>query len=379
MKRFLITCARAPVSLELARNLAKHGHQVFMTDSLRFPLAKNSRSLTQFIISPSPRNNIENYQAALLDIIKTHRIDYLLPMCEESFYIAKIKDTLTPHCDVLCPDFNLMHQLHSKYDILSLCQDTGITLPQTETLDFSREITAETLEGTIVKREFCRFGTDVLLSPTPKNVQHLNDTAPGRILKQEKLYGNEYCTYAIAVKGTVFAQAIYQPTHRLKVAAGIYFKPIVNKKISDFIQAFCQKHEYTGHLGFDIIETKDNIYIIECNPRATSGLHLLEDANLADAFLGVTAQSPAGLQRPKMISLMMILAGLPFAIHQRKVKAWYRDYKQAADVMICKNDNGFSWFQFISLAELIQIAFREKISVREAATQDFEWDGEDIK
>ncbi|WP_298769959.1 ATP-grasp domain-containing protein [uncultured Shewanella sp.] len=379
MKRFLITCARAPVSLELARNLAKHGHQVFMTDSLRYPLAKNSRSLTQFIQSPSPRNNIEHYQTALLDIIQTHEIDYLLPMCEESFYISKIKDKLTAHCEVLCPDFELMQQLHSKYDILSLCQNTGISLPKTEQLDFSSAIATEMLSNCIVKREFCRFGTDVLLSPTPKSVQHLFDTGYGRILKQEKIQGNEYCTYAIAVQGKVFAQAIYQPTHRLKVAAGIYFKPIVNQKISDFIQAFCQKHQYTGHLGFDIIETPDDIYIIECNPRATSGLHLLEDANLADALLGVSTQHLPHFQQPKMISLMMVLAGLPFAIRQRKVKAWYRDYQQATDVMTCKNDNGFSWFQFISLAELAQIAFKEKISVREAATQDFEWDGEAIK
>ncbi|MCL1123432.1 hypothetical protein [Shewanella surugensis] len=379
MKRFLITCARAPVSLELARNLNRHGHQVFMTDSLRFPLAKNSRSLTKFLITPSPRGNIDVYQAALLDIIAEHKIDYLLPMCEESFYISAIKASLAEYCEVLCPDFNLMRQLHSKYDILSLCDDTGITLPQTELLDFTHPITQTSLSNSIVKREFCRFGTDVLLSPTPDSVQKLHSNAAGRILKQEKIIGTEYCTYAIAVKGKVFAQAIYQPTHRLKVAAGIYFKPIKNKRVSDFIHAFCQKHEYTGHLGFDIIETADNIYIIECNPRATSGLHLLESANLADAFLGLKPQHPTSLNQAKMISVMMLIAGLPFAIHQRKINTWYQDYKQAKDVMICSQDYGFSWFQFISLAELIHIAIKDKISVREAATQDFEWDGETIK
>lgn len=49
MVSFLITGARAPVALELARNFYSHGHRVILADSLTYPLARNLRTclLTQ--------------------------------------------------------------------------------------------------------------------------------------------------------------------------------------------------------------------------------------------------------------------------------------------------------------------------------------------
>ena len=66
MAKFLLTGARAPVTLELLRNLSRHGHEVYLADSMLYPMAKNSRYLQHYFYIPSPKNNIQTYQNSLL-------------------------------------------------------------------------------------------------------------------------------------------------------------------------------------------------------------------------------------------------------------------------------------------------------------------------
>ena len=60
MARVLISGARAPIALELVRNLARHEHSVFTADSLRYPLAKKSRFNTEhFTVAPAKQQFLQ--------------------------------------------------------------------------------------------------------------------------------------------------------------------------------------------------------------------------------------------------------------------------------------------------------------------------------
>ncbi|MCW8933970.1 MAG: ATP-grasp domain-containing protein [Gammaproteobacteria bacterium] len=379
MAKLLITGARAPVALELARNLHGHGHQVIMVDSLLYPLARNSKAINQFYKIPGPRENLEGFRKNLLLIIQQENVDYLIPTCEEIFYISFIKNELDRFCQIICPDFDLITKFHSKIEILNLCTNKGVGIPSTKIVDKSNLKEFSEIKNIIVKKEFCRFGTDVLLNPTRKMIKDAVDKNDGRILLQEKIVGVEYCTYAIVNNGTVYAEAIYEPSHRIRLAAGIYFKPIINDAISKFVKDFCKEYQFTGQIGFDVIVANDIVYVIECNPRTTSGVHLLQEADLFKAFIGRNIQEIKQSDKASMIGLVMLLIGIPIAIKKNKLSQWWSDYSSARDVINLKKDKSFMLFKFLSLGELLVISLRKKVSIRQASTMDIEWDGEEIK
>lgn len=48
-----------------------------------------------------------------------------------------------------------------------------------------------------------------------------------------------------------------------------------HEEIYEWVRQFVQATGFSGQVGFDFIETEDGqLYAIECNPRATSGIHL---------------------------------------------------------------------------------------------------------
>ncbi len=379
MAKILITGARAPVALELTRNLYRHGHQVIMVDSLDYPLARNSKSVNRFYKISSPRNGISEFKKKLISIIEQEKIEFLIPTCEEVFYISFIKKELEKYCQVMCSSFDLISDFHSKFKIMDMCKNKGVALPSTRIIDKSSFEKLDEIDNLVVKKEFCRFGTDVMLNPTIKKIRQVIDKNDGRVLLQEKISGTEFCTYSIVNKGVVYAEAIYEPSHRIRVAAGIYFKPVINQAISKFIREFCKEYQYTGQIGFDVIVSGDDIYILECNPRATSGMHLLQDADLFQAFIGASQQVDKLSNKASMIGLAMIVIGFPLAIFEKNISQWWSDYLSARDVISNNEDKSFMIYQFLSLTELLMIALKKRISIRQSSTMDIEWDGEKIK
>ncbi len=379
MARFLITGARAPVALELLRNLSRNGHQVYIADCLDYPLAKNSRYIEKYRRITGPENCLKMFEKDLIYYLKKEKIDYLLPTCEEIFYISFLKSKLSKYCQVLCDDFSLLSKLHSKYSIMELALNCSIKLPATKKINLSYlKSYIDQLHDGVIKKEFGRFGLDVLLSPENNKIKKFIKSRSGDFVFQEKIVGKEYSTYSIAHKGVLMAHSCYQSIYKFKNSSGFYFKPAEHKKIKQFVLLFIEKYNYSGQIGFDILDNGDDIYLIECNPRATSGAHLLVRENLAACLLGEKKQAYPLTQQPVMISLAMNLIALPRAIITLKLGQWWRDYSLAKDVIVVKNDKPFFLYTLKSLAELLKKSIISRIALRVVATQGIAWNGEPL-
>lgn len=383
MSRFLITGARSPVALELMRNLVRHGHQVVVADSLRYPLAKHSRYASKYVRFSSPVSDLNQFKENLIAHIKAEKIDYLLPTCEEIFYIAFFKNQLSEHCKVLCDSFEVLSRLHSKYTIMEMAKGCGIEIPETERVEVKHlKLYSGGLSGKVLKAEYSRFGVGAILTISKKNVNKFICQARSPIVLQQKIQGTEYCTYSIAVNGSLVCHSCYQPLYRSAGSAGIYFKPAIHDKIRFFVESFVKKHQYTGQIGFDIIDNGTAIYLIECNPRATSGLHLVLNEDLAACLLG---QMPALIDgacpfdsQPAMIGLAMKLTGLPLACVSFKLWQWYHDYSAAKDVLAADESRSFMLYCLLSLAELIKKSISTGRSLQSVSTVDIEWNGQKL-
>ena len=382
MRRVLITGARAPSALGLVKGLRKSGVEVYCADSFRYPLTRFSRYLARYYVVSSPAHCVQAYVSDLRKIIIDNDIDMLLPTCEEIFFISKHKDKLTiNNCFVFCDDFEKLAKLHNKYQFIkmaALC-DGDILSPMTQLL-LTRD---ECLEGEgaayVYKPVFSRFASKTLICPGSEAFGDIIISDQYPWVRQQYIQGEEYCSYSIAVGGQLQVHACYHPRYRAGQGSGIYLEPIHCESIFNFVSHFVKKYNFTGQIGFDYIRDSNNdIYVIECNPRATSGVHFLQDAQvwgkvLAGEFPGVLMSDA----RDRVIALAMMTFGVKYLFSEHRWR-FLSDLFKAKDVIFSWSDLKPAFCQFISLGEILYKSIRTGQTFTQVATSDIEWNGEEI-
>lgn len=361
-KNILVTNGRSPAGLDLARSFSAEGHKVFVAESFSIHLCTFSR-FAKSIKVPSPRLEPVAYIEALKQIIKEYSIDFLFPVYEEIFTISRFRDELDGLCKVLCGDFQLLDNLHNKLEFIAMCKKFNLSHPEStllhkpdETIDYSSKI---------LKPVYSRFGTDVYLKPNLKTVAKLNFNKPWVL--QEYIEGKAYCAYAFCDKGKILAYSIY-PVEATLMGVCISFENEDVPEILEWMTVFIDKSSSTGSISFDFILKGSTAYPIECNPRVTSGIHLLlPEPQFLDSILNKT-QNNQVLKKPAIVSL--------FALSKALIKWSY--FKK----IFCRRDLLFQWNdpfpllgQFCSISHYLYLSLKTRKSISEASTIDIEYNG----
>ncbi len=384
--RILLTGARAPVTLDLVRHFHLAGHEVFLADSIRLPLAGFSRFAKRTFVVAKPALQPNKFVEDLADIARRHEIDLVIPTCEEIFYIAAKLHLFPPAVTVFSEPLSRLEQLHNKWTFASLAKNSSseIQPPETHLAASSVELEPWTARQDLVdwvfKPAYSRFAARTLVGPKPEVVSALRPSAADPWVIQRRIRGREFSTYSVSHNGVLRAHACYYSKYQVGIGSGIYFMAVDDVRIRSFVQEFVARQQFTGQLGFDLMQAEDGkLFVLECNPRATSGLHLLKSLPLAEAFLHpgsslLEPQSPP----PSMLAAIVLLFSLPQAIAKGKLATLVKDMREAKDVMFAWNDVGPSLLSPISLLEVIATALRRRKPLTRAATFDIEWNGEPI-
>jgi hypothetical protein len=278
--------------------------------------------------------------------------------------------------------FDTLQALHSKLEFLNLAADCGAQVPAScgvENLSEARAWAAG--RAVVLKPEFSRFGVYVRIYP-----DGIPETAPalaeqGRWVVQEYCGGEELCSYSVAVEGRLTAHVAYRPLYRLSRSSSFYFDPVEVPAIREFVARFVRKMQYTGQISFDWIACRDGQFaVLECNPRAISGLHLFAPTDaLPAAFLGTAPNvvEPSH-SNARMLTAIMLTAGLVIAAREGRLSKWSSDYRRAQGVLSMRGDAWPSWGIGADMIAHALRALRRRCSIREATTQDIEWDGESL-
>lgn len=369
----LILSARAPVALEWARHFQAASWRVFLADHQAGRLSCQKVLPHTFIPTPAAAQNPHIYIQTLAQAIHTHKIDWLIPTCEEIFYIAKFQALLPSSCRILCADFQTLQNLHNKYVFNQLAQDLGLHAPATVRLQNNQDTSWQMDTARIVKPLFSRFGHQVLaLSPYQTIPTHI--PLNGSWLVQECVQGQEYCSYSIALSGRLIAHQSYEGLYRYKKGASFYFDPIAHDGIKKQVKRVVEALNFSGQISFDWMVNEDNqAFVLECNPRATSGLHLLpQNGSLIEALLNENIIDNYQAQA-KMLLPMMYLHALPQAIIQNTLKKWHQDYQRAEDVLQ-------HWSHHIGSLQdacyFYRISRKQGIPLEAATAVDFVWNGD---
>jgi hypothetical protein len=346
MKTVLLTGTRAPATLDLARRLRRDGLRVVGADPTRFPLGRWSRAFSAHHRVPPPVVDPDGFLAAILTIIEKERVDLLWPTCEEIFHLAAAHDRLAGSVRMLCDPLAALLPLHDK---LAFARFAGTLAP-----DSWEAKEAPRGRRLVWKPRFSRFAARVRFDDPPPD--------PRGWMAQDFVEGDEFSSWALCLGGEVRTLTVYQCPVRAGRGAGCAFVPFWDEEAATAVRDWAAQLGTTGSLAFDWIRSRDgSLRVIECNPRLTSGLHVLDPSVSLAALL----EGPAPLPPPMRAGQLL----WPTVFQSLRLGG------TTPDLVFARDDPWPALGQVPSFLELAVAALRHRISLSAAATRDIEWNG----
>lgn len=374
--KVLVTSGRAPASLELIRLLSLGGHTVHVADSFDIHLSKRSKGVFKNHLVPPPRQETIAYGDALENIILEEKIDLVIPTFEESFWVSKFKDRLEAHCSVFVDDLSKLRKLHNKSDFIKYCLELNIKAPSSKEVHSKQELdhVLKDFNNIVLKPSFSRFGEEVLIQPSQKQIESIDFTKQRSWVVQEFLTGPQFCSYALCRDGHVLASAIY-PSEIKSNKVSLNFRHIEHQAIHDWVKNFALKSNFTGQLSFDFIDSQQGLMPIECNPRMTSGLHLFEDRSDFHTIFKNDFKSTLtpSLEVKNMMGILVILYGIS---DFKNIMSNIRTFIRSRDIIFRKNDIMPFFDQFRTFIWIAIQSRKKGMSLSKFTTADIEWNGE---
>jgi hypothetical protein len=376
----LITGARAPVAQDLARACRAAGYRVHLADSAASHAARALRPAFPVHRLPPPRQAFAAFREAVRDLIEEIGAEHVIPTCEEVFWLAEAARRDGYADRLFAPGLGLLRRLHSKAEFPEFAAGLGIAVPGTEVLEGPIDVDRlpHPLVELVLKPEFSRFATHALIAPSPRQIERIRPSPTRRWVAQRRIRGEELCSWAALHDGRVTAFAAYRPRWRQGRAAAFMVEAVASPAIRQVSERIGAATRMTGHLSFDLILDADGMaHPIECNPRAVSGLHLLDAS--ADLGRAVAAgepchEAPAGTLRH--MGPAKTLLGLPAALRGGRLGALAADWRRSRDVIDREGVPRVTLGCLADAAGFTLQALRTARSPAGASTSDIEWDGE---
>jgi hypothetical protein len=349
-----------------------------MAESLHGYLSQPSNAIKANFWVPAPRQEKEAFLFALKRIVEENRIDLLIPTCEEIFYVASGLETIP--CKVFAEPLRKLDRVHNKWNFAVNAVSHDLYAPETMLIKTQDDILHAFAQwrGMVLKPVYSRFASQTLILPQlKKTLSTLNLKFPW--VAQEFLEGHQYCTYSICHNGHLTAHTTYPAHFTAGQGATIVFQHVEHPAIVQWVRSFVAKNNFSGQIAFDFIQTPEGqVYALECNPRATSGVHLLAShPNFTEAFLNPTMDCITPIDNhAHMLSAAMLLYALPTAVLHGEFSSWLKTFFSSDDVILNFKDPLPFLLQWRAILATWSIARRQKISLLEASTFDIEWNGD---
>jgi predicted ATP-grasp superfamily ATP-dependent carboligase len=394
-KRIIVTGGRSPAALELSRLLSASGHTVFAAESWKRHLCRSSRSVSASFLLPPPKQNPADYAKELRSVIESCRADILIPTCEEIYTIARYRELLGECCVVFTEPLSILEQLHHKGSFIRLVEAFGLNAPITrvaesrgELLDLARDKELFP-DGVVLKPVYSRFASKVVaIPPGSRNVEkyagqveQISEMYPWVV--QSYLPGRQLCTYSVVHQGHIAAHTSYWTKYAAGRGASIHFEHVVERETFRFVETLVKALGFTGQIAFDFKEDREGRLLpLECNPRMTSGIHLLANTRgidrvfVSQGTLSKECTLYPTSREPSMLGAAMLVSGWRGSRSLREWKEWAMDWARGRDVLFDWNDPMPAFEQLRVLGRLAMERLRTGVSLMELTTSDIEWNGE---
>jgi predicted ATP-grasp superfamily ATP-dependent carboligase len=291
----LLTLGRLPKGLDLARSFRLAGFRVIVADPFRWHLLRVSNTVSQSYQVTAPSIDPERYLDDLAAIIRREQVSIVVPISEESLYVAALKERIAPHILVYGMPQATLLALHDKQRFIEIASDIGLPVPETYRLNDPRA--GKLVEnGDYVLKPVSNCsgkGAEIKTKGTPPP----SGADAAAMIVQHHVSGWQACSFSMVHEGRVILTVVYHGTVMTGTVA-IGFERIDGRTgIEEWVKTFVSHVGCSGFIAFDFIIADDGTpYAIECNPHVTSGIHFLPPDIIAPMMLNPNRSMPPRLR-----------------------------------------------------------------------------------
>jgi ATP-grasp domain len=382
-ERVLITGARAAAALDIARDFLAAGWEVHLADCVKARMARWSRLSVQHHRYPPPRQQGQAFHAAIIALVEQQGIALVVPTCEEIFHLAAPALHAALGDRLFAPDLAMLRTLHDKLLFAQACAAWDIPSPESHAIGTTADLRhyAATSRSWVFKPRFSRFGDRAIVGPDARALAGIDVESGSPWMAQRRIEGEEHCFHAVAHRGTLTGFAAYRSDWRLGGGARYAFEPVAEARHRQLHAIACrlvQEARLHGQLACDVMVDAQGVpWLIECNPRATSGVHLLSGSGDLARAMSADVAIRQMAERSAYLGPAMWLFGLPLALRTRRFGAWRRLLSYGSDVISRPGDRAPIAGALVDAARFWATGWRRGLSTNAATTFDIEWNGEE--
>lgn len=383
--RVLVTSSRNTFALDIVRKLGSLGHTVVASDTYAGAVGSHSKYLAAHAVTASPRFETDRFVADVVALVEEHDIELIIPTFEEAFYLAARAGDLPEGVRVYAGDFDKLARLHDKASFQALCEQAGVPIPETvvATDQASLQAAIDRFPRWFARAAFSRGGVGLLTNTGPlagkMAIEDAHPTPEQPWLVQPFVDGPMVCTYSTVVDGRVTSHCTYRAPEQWAHSTGITFLAVDSTQTLADTQAIVDALDphFTGQLSFDFVDNDGKLLAIECNPRPTNGVILLEADDFAAALTGesdVTVVAVPGTERQVTLA---VLADA-FAEPVKHLPTSLHDLLHVRDVGAGWHDGIAMMWSPATLVHGAKLAHGDRTELLKALGDDIVWNGEEI-
>ncbi|MFA5607347.1 MAG: carbamoyl-phosphate synthase large subunit [Leucobacter sp.] len=383
--RVLVTSSRNTFALDIIRKLGSTGHAVFASDTYHGAVGSHSKYLTGHSITASPRFETDQFIADIVKIVEENDIDLIIPTFEEVFYLSARAADLPAGVKLYAGSFDKLARLHDKASFKRLVIEAGVPVPETVVVTNQDELHAaiDRFPKFFARAAFSRGGVGLLTNTGPlagkMDVADCHPTPEQPWLVQPFVDGSMVCTYSTIVDGRVTSHCTYRAPEQWAHSTGITFLAVDSTETLAYTQRIIDTLDpgFTGQLSFDYVDNDGELYAIECNPRPTNGVILLEADEFSNALTGANEEAVVvepGVERQVTLAVLADAFTEPL----KHLKTSLHDLIHVKDVGSGWHDSIAMMWSPATLVHGAKMTHGKRKEILAALGDDIVWNGETI-
>ena len=381
--RILVTSARMPFALAVMRRLCQAGHEVFSSDTYAAAPGNHSRYVTAHTVTASPRGATERFVEQVSDFCVEHGVELILPTWEEAFYLATRRERLEQVASLYTPPFETLARVHDKHSFEQLVERLGIPVPDGVTVRSDEELREAVGRWPryFGRGVYSRGGVTLLTNTGPLagrvRLEDVHPTPDAPWLVQEFVDGPMVCTYSTLHGGRVTGHCTYRAPRQYHHSTAVQLESIPGEATLEVVERLGAELAYTGQMSLDFVDSEDGLRIIECNPRTTDGVLLMESDELAGSLLD--AEQELTMVPPgRLTQLDLAVVGAMFSDGLREVPGSIHDLLRIPGADRGWHDELPNLYSFLAFCHHERLSLSEHEQLQVAMCEDVSWDGEPI-
>src|ERR1700687_4887304 len=235
------------------------GHRVELVSSDPLYLGRFSRFVSRVHRAPASGADPDGYLARVMEVVKTRKIDALLPVHEQAYLFAAARKRLPPDLGIALADFEAFEEVQSKANLAALLTRLKVPQPATEIVRSASDFSATRPYPFFVKAAFGTASAGVWRVADPDQrdalllqLEQQNAFAEG-LLVQAAVIGALERSQAVFDRGRLVASHIYRQVVEGPGGGDVLKISVTRAEVRATVERIGQALRWHGALSFDYI------------------------------------------------------------------------------------------------------------------------------